>query len=354
VFLLDRGGAPTIDGIKRIPFPTYTHTANAADSGLIQKLCSQFAIDVFASTYYTTPLTTPSVLLVYDMIPEVFGFDVSHRIWKEKALAITHAQQIICISESTKRDLHSYYPWLDASSSIVAHCGYDRAFFFPSSPEVLPTAWSRQHRQPYFLLVGSRVQHKNYKNCGLLFKALADMADIGVDVVCAGGEPDMQAEFIEQMPAGCTVSRHDFTDAELGEVYRGALALVYPSLYEGFGMPVLEAMACGCPVITTARGSLPEVAGDAAIIISGDSVEEMANALNTVREPRQRARLTAAGLRQASSFSWETFAESFVNQCVEATNTGALSTSQNFYKEWMRLRQIQGSVDVEVFVSTKS
>src|SRR4051812_24043608 len=96
--ILDRGNCPSFDGIERLEFPSYKMYCNTAtDSFLLEKYCREFGADVFSSTYYTTPVSTPSVLMVYDMIPEVLGFDLRHRAWQEKELAISYASYYACI-----------------------------------------------------------------------------------------------------------------------------------------------------------------------------------------------------------------------------------------------------------------
>ena len=346
LFLLDRGDAPAIEGIESIPFPSYRFQYCVADSEMIQRICDLHGIDVFTSTYYTTPMRTPMVLMVYDLIPELFGFDMSLRGWLEKVTAISYAQEFVCISENTRRDLLSIYPEIPAEVTHMAYCGIDRALFRQRDP----TQVDRFREQygldrPYFLFVGSRVQHNGYKNSQLFFDALAQMDTAGFDVFCAGGEPEIEPDILRNLPAGVRCQRVQLSDDELNLAYAGALALVYPSLYEGFGMPVIEAMASGCPVITTSHGSLAEAAGDAAILVSGTSVDEMVNALNAAQQEPLRMALRAKGLAHVQRFRWEDMAEVFAQSLVRTLERGRAGEFDAFIAEWQRIRRIQGAVD---------
>ena len=111
---------------------------------------------------------------------------------------------------------------------------------------------------------------------------------------------------------------------ELVALYSRALALVYPSLYEGFGMPVLEAMACGCPVVTSDRSSLPEVAGDAALLVDPADRGQLSRAMVTLAtDPGGRGRLAAAGHTRAERFTWRATAEGMVAVFDEVLATRA-------------------------------
>ena len=111
-------------------------------------------------------------------------------------------------------------------------------------------------------------------------------------------------------------------------------------------MPVAEAMACGCPVITTSLGSLKEVAGDAAELVSGHDKMEMLAALENVRNPLRRAELIELGLRRAQNFSWDTMAEKFYNLLIATVAESASQSTGRFLAEWKRLREIQAAVDI--------
>jgi glycosyltransferase involved in cell wall biosynthesis len=346
IYFLDRGNAPAIAGIEYIPFPGYHGTYCPADSLLIQDICDLHGIDVFTSSYYTTPITTPMLLMVYDMIPELFDFDMSHRMWMEKATAICYAQRYLCISENTRTDLLAIYPEIPSALVAMAHCGVDTAVFRQREADAIE-AFRHHHGldRPYFLFVGSRVQHNGYKNSVLFFEALARLDAAHFDVFCVGGEREVEQEILGRLPPGVRCLRVELTDDELGLAYNGALALVYPSLYEGFGMPVIEAMASSCPVITTSHGSLVEAAGDAALLISGESVDEMCRALIEIQDSSAGDILRQKGLAHASKFRWQKMTHELatnLERLVEESRAGAYD---GFFQEWKRLRQIQANVD---------
>ncbi len=347
VLILDRGGIPDIPGLKRIPFPAYKDQYTADDSILVQKICDFYKIDIFTSTYYTTPLTTPMFLLVYDMIPELLGFDLSHRHWQEKALAISYARSTISISESTRNDLVGLYPHTAADAS-VALLGYDTAVFYPrNESEIDALRASVGFERPYVVLVGSREQHQGYKNTRLFFEAVAATGRSDFDILCIGGEPEINPESLALLPTGIRIERVVTNNDELAAAYSGATALVYPSLYEGFGLPVLEAMACGCPVITTNHGSLGEVAGDACLTVDSASVPEMVIALGSVQLEPNRASLKQKGLDRAAKFSWDDMVQAVYQAAENLSKIGQTPDYAAFAKRWSELRIMQAEVDVD-------
>lgn len=352
VCLLDRGGIHPFDGVRHIPFPTTSANGSsvfnycAEESHLIQRICDLYHVDVFASTFFTSPVSTPALLMVYDMIAELFGFDTRQSVLMEKEIGIAYAQRYLCISHSTKTDLISFYPEIPQDRVSVAHCGVDPSVFRVRADHDV-AEFRRQHglKRPYFLFVGSRVQHNGYKNSQLFFDAISQSRSADFDVFCVGGEKEIQEEVLRRMPDGVHCRRVELSDDALSLAYGGAEALVYPSLYEGFGLPVIEAMACGCPVITTHHGSLLEAAGDAAHLVSGLSVEEMGLALLSVRAPDRRAELRERGLRHAQSFRWQGMADQFARDLFTLHQEAVAGHFDPFLEEWRRLRGLQASVD---------
>lgn len=349
VFVLDRGGMPPIEGAMRIPFPTYKDFYNADDSALIQRVCDAWGIDAFTSTYYTTPLTTPMFLIVYDLIPEVYGFDLTHRHWQEKSLAIAYARRHICISQCTRDDLLRHYPGFDRT--MVAHLGCDRTVFRQVDGEDV-TAFRRSvgfDRRPYVVTVGSREQHLGYKNGRLLFDAITELGFDDFDILCIGGEPGIGAEVLAAIPPKVKVERLSLSDTELAAAYSGAAGLIYPSLYEGFGLPVLEAMSCGCPVVTTSRGSLSEVAGDACLAIDGSSRMELVAALKLLGTASKRQDLRRAGLERSMAFDWSVIASATIEATTEMAQLKNNADYRRFASKWCSLRQMQSAVDVDLW-----
>jgi glycosyltransferase involved in cell wall biosynthesis len=316
IMILDRDGtAPKIPGLWYRTIPAYDYNNTDADCQMLQEVCDQEGADLFISTYYTTPISTPSVFMAYDMIPEILGGNLDEPMWREKHRGIAHASAYISISESTANDLVKYFP--DINSEVtVAHCGISSSFYLSPLEEIIQFQTKYGINKPYFLLVGAG---SNYKNAILFFQGFAQLqSKTGFDVVCTGTGYLLGTEFRE-LAAGSVVHSLYLSDEELRAAYSGATALVYPSKYEGFGMPIAEALACGCPVITCANASIPEVAGEAAIYIKDDDIDAMTDALCEVQKFKVRNSLMTKGLEQAKQFSWSKMADTISSALINAT-----------------------------------
>src|SRR4051794_28857275 len=329
LFFLDRGGTgPRLPGLRTRSLPPSETDRMAEDSLLLQRVCDEEGAALFVSTYYTTPIVTPSLMPVYDLIPERLGLDRSAPIWEEKHLAVEHASSYACISENTRNDLHELEPASRSKPAYVVPLGVDELFRPASANEVAAFRKARGIGRPYFLLVGERLGVEGYKNTEVLFRALHGWRELsGHEVVCVGGQTYVEPELRVAGPK-VRARRLALSDEELRLAYAGAIALVYPSRYEGFGLPVAEAMACGCPVITTRLASLPEVAGDAALYVDPDDPQGLREALEAVRDPELRAKLVAAGTTQASAFRWDRTSAAFANVLSEAASAGSTEQRQ--------------------------
>lgn len=319
ILVLDRAGTlPPVPGIRTRRIPAYSYAAFECDRQMVQGICDEEGATLFASTYYTTPLTTPSFFLAYDMVPEVTGMDLTEQEWINKHRAIGQATAYCSISYSTAQDVVRFFPAIPLARITVAHCGVESLFQPGTEPEISRFQERYGIRRPYFLFVGNRGR---YKNGALFFRAFSQLPDKELfDIVCVGGQDELDPSHRALCP-GTHVHMLRLDDGELRLAYNGAQALVYPSLYEGFGLPVAEALASGCPVITCRNSSLPEVGGDAVLYVREDSPEELCRAMQLVRRAEIRPRMISAGLKQAAQFSWSSMADKVATTMIEARNS---------------------------------
>ncbi|MBE9069806.1 glycosyltransferase [Leptolyngbya cf. ectocarpi LEGE 11479] len=303
ITVLDRNNsAPKIPGIRYRSIPPYEPSACGRDSLLLQTICDEENADIFISTYYSMPVTTSTIMLLYDMIPEILQADLGD--WQEKVCTLMHASQYVAISENTARDFRAVYPLLSDRKVTVAYCGVSSVFRPMEKAAIADFRSKYEINKPYFCTVGERSGFNGYKNVTLFFEALNQLQNKSdYMVVCIGGRDTLEAELSQTLDA-VEIVLLKLSDEELALAYSGAEALVYPSKYEGFGMPIAEAMACGCPVITSRNSSIPEVAGDAALYLKQLDIPDMVSALEQVQIPDFRNDLVTKGISQASKFSW--------------------------------------------------
>lgn len=257
-----------------------------------------------------------SVITVHDLaylkFPEVLTPE-SQRYYGQIGPAVEEADAVIAVSENTKRDLMAI---LDAPERkiVVIPEAPDQEYKPISDPAAIASTLRKYNvRSPYFLFVGT-IEPK--KNLTTLVKSYAKFREIGrrdaslPSLVVAGRAGWLCADVFQAVEDLGLKSHVHFLGpvprTDLPLLYNGALAVTYPSLYEGFGLPVLEAMACGIPVVTSSVSSLPEVAGDAAITVDPRDVEALTQAITRVwTSPDLRAELRRKGLARAQLFSWE-------------------------------------------------
>jgi glycosyltransferase involved in cell wall biosynthesis len=347
IVVLDRAGtAPKIPGIKYRTVSPYDYDTTEADREMLQQVCDEEGADLFISTYYTTPFSTPSVFMAYDMIPEVLGANFDEPMWQEKHRGIHHASAYISISQNTAFDLVKFFPQIPSNLVTVAHCGVANNFSPASLEEVNCFKTKYGISKPYFLLVGAG---SGYKNANLFFQAFAKLySRQGFEIVCTGSGILLSPEF-RAFTWGSTVHMLQLSDEELRLAYSGATALVYPSKYEGFGMPVLEAIASACPVITCPNSSIPEVAGAAALYVNDEDVDGLADALCEVQKPKVRDSLISAGLEQAKNFSWSKMAKIVSSALIEATlfRLNLKDINLIVFPDWSKLEEFLGLELVE-------
>ena len=277
----------------------------AVNRALAGPLVHWFKPDLVHETYYASKPAKPQgykrVLTVFDMIHELFPaeFSTNDRTPKDKASAVARADHIICISEHTRRDLIRILGVPHEKTSVI-HLGFSLR---PTGARVdLPV------RRPFLLYVGAR---GGYKNFASLLRAYAASGRLmkDFDLLAFGGGPinAKEAELIRQLGIPPeNVRQVQGGDDVLAGLYRRAAAFVYPSLYEGFGIPPLEAMSFDCPVVCSNASSIPEVVGNAAMLFDPLSAEALGQALAAVVDDAGlRQALIERGRERIKIFSWE-------------------------------------------------
>lgn len=240
------------------------------------------------------------IVTVHDMIPELMPRTRRRLDFLTlKQRYVEAADSVICVSEATKQDLLKAYGLIKAPIHVVHHGVSER--FQPSAPRI------EYFPDRYVLFVGHRHQ---YKDATVLFKAFAALASVDPDValVCVGGVSLTKAEraLLQELGILSRVHHHFLADALMPSAYANAEVFVFPSHFEGFGLPALEAMACGVPTILARATSLPEVAGEASIYFEPGAVDELMDSMVAVMsDAALRRTLIAAGLERSRHFTWQ-------------------------------------------------
>lgn len=250
------------------------------------------------------PKGSSQIVTVHDLLPLQYPSLRRHQQLYYKVflpIVLKKSAAIITVSESTKRDLIQFYNY-PAERIHVIYNGYDQDMFKPSDTQASDGK--------YFLIVNAHHPYKNAQAALDAYKNLADLLEHGLIIVA----PEPGSTYVRKLKSKVALhgleKRVCFKDyvgeEELAGLYRGATALIYPSLYEGFGLPPLEAMACGCPVIVSNTSSLPEVCGGAAYGVDPQDTAAISEAMFKVATDKAlRARLHEDGLLRAKLFSWD-------------------------------------------------
>jgi len=272
---------------------------------MIEKFSSY---QIFHPTYHylltrkkLTKRNKPIVITVYDLLQELFpSFFDSEEVHFKKA-AILAADVIICISENTKKDLIDYYKISEEKIFVT----YLAANLNASLTSCMASQISIP-KSPYILYVGSRHKHKNFNvlldSFGVLVKCIDDIK------LCVVSHPfqEQELKIIADKGLQSHIKNISYVnDSDLVKLYQNCLCFVYPSIYEGFGIPLLEAMLCKAPVIASCTSSIPEIVGEAGLLFDPMATNELTDRLLFLfNNPAARQSLIAKGIHQASKFSW--------------------------------------------------
>ena len=324
IYKLQKGGGASVywdeltNRVSKNPIFTVKYTAG---NKLTRVLPVPSTADIFHSSHFRVPFPHKAQIVstIHDL---TYERDLTNRsaagkalnIWQRKQ-AIDRADAIICISESTKQEMLDVYPSAAQQSIHVISHGtsftIDNKISIHSAPRLTAIA---SHLKQFVLYVGVRTYYKNFTSALLGF-AHSELPQQGYSLICTGKPFDQaEQELIDKLNLTSQVLLIDYaTIDELQYLYQNALALTYTSTYEGFGLPPLEAMSSGCPVIAANTSSMPEVIGDSGILL--DQITDdtaIAQALNSLLDNKIRAELVAKGLNRAKLFSWDKSAEQHI------------------------------------------
>ena len=264
---------------------------------LRQYFSSNPKFDIYHPTYYGDyglANYKKKIITVHDMIHELFGLD--KKTIEEKKKMVESADGIIAVSENTKRDLIDILNVPEEKIKVIHH---GNSLNYNVSSE-------RLIKEPYLLYVGER---GGYKNCDTLLRAFAECThNNDIKLICFGGGKfrASELELIKNLGILRSVEQIGGDDTVLANLYAYAELFIYPSKYEGFGIPLLEAMHYGTPIITGDTSSMPEVAGDAAEYFNPDSYEDLRDCIDCLLDDKLlRNQYVEKGYKQKKLFSWD-------------------------------------------------
>ena len=276
---------------------------------------------VFHSSYYRFSFQkyVSNITTVHDFTYEYFYSGLNKQIHTcQKNFAILNSAGIICVSQNTKKDLIKFLPSVNHSRIKVIYNGVGDEFF-PVNNFDSYSGFDELIGLKFVLFVGDRSPYKNFTKAVEVVKEIKNL-----HLVIVGGKTLSDSELVNLSVLKGRFHSYIGVDVKrLNLLYNRAFCLLYPSSYEGFGIPVVEAMKAGCPVVSTNLSSIPEVAGDAALLVDNPDTDSLLEKVNLLFNPVIRENLRIKGFKQASKFSWD--------RCFEETMT--------FYHEvWSRER----------------
>lgn len=269
------------------------------------KLGSENTPAIFHSSYYRTSQNKKhiNVTTVHDFTYERFiktPSSLAHKMQKKQA--ILNSKGIICISENTKKDMLKFVPGSkNHDITVIPHGVSQDAYYILTQDELKTKTVGKFHSKGFLLYVGDR--KAAYKNFDKAVKT-AEKASFSLVIIGGGNLKPQEIDLLQK--AKVNHEHHGNVDnTTLNWFYNSAFALIYPSAYEGFGLPVIEAQMAGCPVIALNASSIPEVAGEAAILVKHNRTDDFVDAVEQLKDNELREKLIQKGLINAKHFTWQ-------------------------------------------------
>ena len=314
-----------LEGVNVIKTTEKLKTTYKKRGGLVRFLWTQFVLPfkvkkndiVYHPFQYLSILSrSKQIITIHDFIPLYYPEVAKHQYYYYKIvmpILLKKAHKIVCISENTKNDVVKFFN-VDEDKLIKIYNGYDEKLF--NTNAIKDNVLNKYNTdKPYFISVGAGYSHKNLETALKAFKNvtesnLCEFIIVGKDsdyinklkVLCKELKIEEKVRFVGYVP-----------DEDLPTLYNKAIAFVYPTLYEGFGLPILEAMACGTVVLCSNNSSLPEVYGDAAISFDANDIQEIEKSMNLILSNKDESiRLIELSKKRIAMFNWNITANEII------------------------------------------
>jgi glycosyltransferase involved in cell wall biosynthesis len=292
------------NGFKVPDFKGSARLCSIVNSFVSPILSKHYEPDIIHETYYNGIIRTKTgvkkIITVHDMIHELFPdqFAKKDKTSELKKFAVTKADHIICVSKNTQKDLVDIFN-IDIKKTSVIYHGFSLTTAKINKPQGF--------RKPYLLYVGNRNGYKNFIRFVKAYAAPKIKNSFNLVMFGGGRLNDQELSLFDKLKIPRdSLQQVNGDDAELAGYYKNASLFIYPSLYEGFGIPPLEAMNYGCPVACSNTGSIPEVVGNAAILFDPYSVDSMRDKIiSFLYNDKIKSSLILKGFKQIKNFSWK-------------------------------------------------
>jgi hypothetical protein len=287
------------DKYKVVPINSFSY--GSSDIDYINSLCKKYNIDYFISTYYTCSTTVPCIVYIHDMIPEIFNYNFTNPMWKQKRECLKNGKFFICVSNNSMSDFKKYYP--NKEQVYLNYNSLNTEKFKIKDASILSNI-----SKPFFMMLASNSDP--YKNIKLVKDMFTNHPDLFKEldfIFLTHKFMNIPAKWVKNI-----------TDSQLSALYENALGIIYPSLYEGFGIPILEGFYHNTNVLTCKNSSLKEIGEDACVYIDEKDSEDLYVKIKEVKNKKYK-NLLPKGYEISQKYSVKKQVDNFnkiINQII--------------------------------------